>query len=243
MSKMTQNNLTSMLLDAVTLRTVEPSIYSVLPNDETGNEYDSQFGFIYDLVACNPVYNLVIWGYSVKIFSQIASEALQSSQNGPFLDIGCGSLAFTAKTYSQHAERPMVLADQSLKMLRMAKEKLIQQKGSIPENVCFLHADALQLPFKENTFPTILSENLLHCLHNTGILLKQLKSIASENGNMYFTTLVRANRFADKYLETLANSGKLVSRNVTDHQMIFEQVGLSAEYKATGNLLVIKGNK
>ncbi len=232
-----------MLREAVTLRTVEPSIYSVLPNDETGNEYDSQFGYIYDLVACNPVYNLVIWGYSVKIFSQIASEALQSSQNGPFLDIGCGSLAFTAKTYSQYAERPMVLADQSLKMLRMAKEKFIKQKGSIPENVCFLHADALQLPFKENTFTTILSENLLHCLNNTGILLKQLKSIISGNGNMYFTTLVRANRFADKYLKTLANSGKLVSRNVTDHKRIFEQVGLSAEYKATGNLLVIKGNQ
>ena len=232
-----------MLREAVTLRTVEPSIYYVLPNDETGNEYDSQFGYIYDLVACNPVYNLVIWGYSVKIFSQIASEALQSSQNGPFLDIGCGALAFTAKTYSQYAERPMVLADQSLKMLRMAKEKFIKQKGSIPENVCFLHADALQLPFKENTFTTILSENLLHCLNNTGILLKQLKSIISGNGNMYFTTLVRANRFADKYLETLANSGKLVSRNVTDHKRIFEQVGLSAEYKATGNLLVIKGNK
>ena len=240
---MTENNLSSILRDSVTLRTVEPSIYSVLPNDETGNEYDSQFGFIYDLVACNPLYNHVIWGYSVKIFSQIASEALQSSQNGPFLDIGCGSLAFTAKTYSQYADRPMILADQSLKMLRMAKEKFIKQKGIIPENVCFLHADALQLPFKENTFTTILSENLLHCLSNTGVLLNQIKIIMSDNGKMYFTTLVRANRFADKYLETLANSGKLVSRNVTDHKRIFEQVGLSAEYRATGSLLVINGYK
>lgn len=243
MSTITENNLSSMLRDAVTLRTVEPSIYSVLPNDETGNEYDSQFGFIYDLVACNPVYNLVIWGYSVKIFSQIVNEALQSSQNGPFLDIGCGSLAFTAKIYSQYVDRPMVLADQSLKMLRMAKEKLIKQKGCIPENICFLHADALQLPFKEKIFTTILSENLLHCLNDTGVLLNQLKSMASENGNMYFTTLVKANRYADKYLESLANNGKLVSRNITDHQKIFEEVGLSAEYKATGNILVIKGNK
>lgn len=243
MSTMTEDYLSSMLRDAVTLRTVEPIIYSVLPNDESGNEYDSQFGSIYNLVACNPVYNLVIWGYSVKIFSQIAREALQSSQNGPLLDIGCGSLAFTAKIYSQYSGQPMVLADQSLNMLRMAKEKLIKQNGGIPDNVCFLHADALQLPFKEKTFPTIISENLLHCLNDTGILLKQLKSIASENGNMYFTTLVRANRFADKYLEMLSNSGKLVSRNVTDHQRIFEQVGLATEYKTTGNLLLIKGNK
>ena len=74
-------------------------------------------------------------------------------------------------------------------------------------------------------------------------LLKQLTTIISESGKMYFTTLVRANRFADKYLEALADSGKLVSRNATDHKKVFEQVGLSAEYESTGNILVIKGNK
>lgn len=240
---MTVNILSSILINTASLRLVESNIYSVLPNDETGSEYDSQFGLFYDLVACNPLYNRIIWGYSVKIFSQIASEALKSSQNGPFLDIGCGSLAFTAKTYSNYSDRPVVLADQSLKMLRMAKRKLIKQKGSIPENVCFLHADATQLPFKENAFTTILSENLLHCLSDTEFFLKQLKSITSKNGNMYFTTLVRANRFADKYLKTLSDSGYLVSRIATDHEKAFEQVGLSATYEPQGNILIIKGKK
>jgi ubiquinone/menaquinone biosynthesis C-methylase UbiE len=125
----------------------------------------------------------------------------------------------------------------------MAKTKLIKQNGKILDNLVLLHADALQLPFQENIFTTILSENLLHCLSDTSILLKQLKTIISESGKMYFTTLVRANRFADKYLEALADSGKLVSRNATDHKKVFEQVGLSAEYESTGNILVIKGNK
>ena len=122
-------------------------------------------------------------------------------------------------------------------------ENILKYKGSIPENICFLHADAFLLPFKENTFTTVLSENLLHCLNNTGILLQQLKRIVSENGKMYFTTLVRVNRIADKYLEMLSNKGKLVSRNVTAHKRIFEQVGLPAEYKVTGSLLAIKGYK
>lgn len=238
-----ENHLSSMLLDDFALRSVEPNIYSVLPNDEIGNEYDSQFGFIYDLVGCNPLYNRLIWGYSVKIFPQMANEALRSSQNGPFLDLGCGSLAFTARTYSRYNKRPIVLVDQSLKMLRMAKRKIIKQNGNIPEYLVFLHADALQLPFQENTFTTILSENLLHCLNDTGLLLKQLKNIITENGSIYFTTLVRAHRFADKYLKVLAASGKLVSRDMADHKKAFEQAGLSAEYKTTGNILVIKGNK
>jgi ubiquinone/menaquinone biosynthesis C-methylase UbiE len=242
MIRISENALSAMLLENVTLRTVEPNIYSILPDNTSGNEYDSQFGFIYDLVACNPIYNRLIWGYSVKIFPQIATEALHSSQEGPVLDIGCGSLAFTAKIYSQYTERPVILLDRSLQMLRMAKKKLMKQNGKIPDNLVFLHADALQLPFQENVFGTILSENLLHCLKDTRILLKRLKTIISKTGKMYFTTLVRANRFADKYLEALADSGKLVSRSVVDHKKAFEQVGLAAKYETTGNILVIKGN-
>jgi len=241
--RITENELSAMLLQNFTLREVEPSIYSVLPDNITGNEYDSQFGFVYDLVACNPIYNHLIWGYSVKIFSQLANEALNSSQDGPFLDIGCGSLAFTAKTYSQYNGRPVILLDQSLKMLRMAKARLIKQNGKVLDNIVFLHADALQLPFQENIFTTILSENLLHCLVDTGILLKQLKTIMSKNSKMYFTTLVKANRIADKYLEALAGSGKLVSRVLADHNKVFEQVGLSVQYETSGSGLIIRGNK
>lgn len=243
MVKINENELSAMLLENFTLRVVEPNIYSVLPDNESGNEYDSQFGFIYDLVACNPIYNRLIWGYSIKIFPQIASEALHSSHEGHVLDIGCGSLAFTAKIYSQYSERSVVLVDQSLKMLRMAKSRLVKLNGKVPDNLVFLHANALQLPFQKNIFSTILSENLLHCLNDTSIMLKQLKTVMSKNGRMYFTTLVKNNRFADKYLEALADSGKLLSRTVIDHQKVFEQVGLSARYEITGNILVIKGNK
>jgi ubiquinone/menaquinone biosynthesis C-methylase UbiE len=231
-----------MLSDNSVLRVVEPHIYSVLPDNESGNEYDSQFGLIYDLVACNPVYNRLIWGYSVEIFPQLAAEALRSAHDGPLLDIGCGSLAFTAKTYCQHPDRPVVLADQSLKMLRMAKAKLLKL-GGVPANLLLLHADALQLPFKENVFTTIFSENLLHCLRDTGTLLTRLNPIMSEHGRMFFSTLVRSDRFADKYLAALAKNGKLVSRTVADHRQVFEQVGLAAEYETAGNLVAIRVSK
>lgn len=243
MIKIWANELAALLLETCKLRSVEPNIYSVLPDNKAGNEYDSQFGFIYDLIACNPIYNRLVWGYSVKIFSQTASEALLSAHDGLVLDIGCGSLAFTSKTYSQYNERPVVLVDQSLKMLRMAKSRLLKENGKVPDNLVFLHADALQLPFKENIFTTILSENLLHCLRDTSILLQHLKSLTAKDGKMYFTTLVTNNRFADKYLEALADSGKLVSRTVGDHEKVFEQAGLSAQYDTTGNILLIIGKK
>ena len=235
-----ENDLSALILEKTILQSVEPHIYSVLPDDESGNEYDTQFGFIYDLIACNPIYNRLIWGYSVKIFPQIATDALGSAQEGNVLDLGCGSLAFTATVYGQYIERPVVLVDRSLKMLRMAKSRLIKQNGKVPGNMVFLHSDALCLPFQENTFTTIISENLLHCLRDTGILLEQLKNIISKNGKMYFTTLVKNNRFADKYLGALADSGKLISRTVADHKEILNQAGLAAKYETIGNIVSIR---
>jgi len=45
------------------------------------------------------------------------------------------------------------------------------------------------LPFKENVFTTILSENLLHFLGDTGVLLKQLKALMSKNGPQLSETI------------------------------------------------------
>ncbi|MBC2705664.1 class I SAM-dependent methyltransferase [Desulfobacula sp.] len=239
MATFNENDLSALFSENSIIRLVEPNIYSVLPDNESGNEYDTQFGFIYDWVACNPIYNRLIWGYSVKIFPQIANDALLSSADGKVLDLGCGSLAFTAETYSQYSERPVVLVDQSLKMLRMAKSRLIKRNGNVPGNLVFLHSDALQLPFRAKAFKTILSENLLHCLDDTSILLKQLEKILLKNGKMFFTTLVKNNRFADKYLESLADSGKLVSRTVVDHKKVFDQLSMSAKYETKGNILSI----
>lgn len=239
MATIGENDLSALLLKNAALRSVEPHIYSVLPDNETGNTYDTQFGYIYDWVACNPIYNRLIWGYSVGIFAKIAHDALKSAAEGKVLDLGCGSLAFTAKTYIQYSERPIVLVDQSLKMLRIAKSRLIKRNGTVPDNMVLLHADALRLPFREKTFDPIISENLLHCLDNTSVLLDNLKNILCEGGKMYFSTLVKNNRFPDKYLEALAARGKLVSRTVEDHQAVFDQLGMPVRYDIEGNMLSI----
>jgi len=239
MAAIGEKDLSALLSENAGLRLIEPHIFSVLSGIEVANTYDTPFGNIYDRVACNPVYNRLMWGYSVAIFSAVAHDALRSSKNGNVLDLGCGSLAFTAKTYIQYTERPVVLVDQSLKMLRIAKSRLIKINGTVPGNMLFLQADALQLPFREKSFDTIISENLLHCLHDTKNLLKGLKNILSGDGRMYFTTLVKGNRYSDRYLEALAAGGKLVSRSIGDHQTIFNQLGMPIKYDINGNLASI----
>jgi len=239
MTSIDENDLSMLLPENVDLRLIEPHIFSVLSDIEVSSTYDTQFGNIYDWVACNPIYNRLMWGYSITIFTSIAFDALRSTNKGNVLDVGCGSLAFTAKIYVQYSERPVILVDQSLKMLRIAKSRLIKINGTVPDNMVFLHADALRLPFREESFDTIISENLLHCLDDTKSFLEGLKNILSQDGKMYFTTLVKCNRFADRYLEALARGGKLVSRNMSDHQATFDQLGMTIKCIVNGNLASI----
>ena len=239
MSTTGERALSELISKDVNLRLIEPYIYSVFSDIEVANTYDTGFGNIYDWVACNPVYNRLIWGYSIAKFATLVHNALNLSSNGYVLDLGCGSLAFTAKTYIQYSDRPVILVDQSLKMLRIAKSRLIKLNGKVPDNMVFLRADALQLPFKPDSFNTIISLNLLHCLDDTKKLVIDLKNILSENGKMYFTTLVKNNRLADKYLNALANSGQLVSRSIDEHQKIFAQLKMSIKYDINGNMAFI----
>ena len=239
MAAIAGSGLSELLSKDVSLRLIEPHIYSVFQSTEVANPYDTQFGYIYDWVACNPLYNRLIWGYSIAKFASLTHDALTSSKKGYVLDLGCGSLSFTAKTYLQYSDRPVVLLDQSLKMLRIAKSRLMKLNGKVPANMVFLHADALQLPFQPNSFNTIISLNLLHCLNDTKKLLIGLKNVLMKDGKMYFTTLVRGNCLADKYLKALASGGKLVSRNIEEHQTVFNQIGMSIKYDINGNMAFI----
>lgn len=61
MTKLYDNYLSSLLLENTSPRLVESNIYSVLQGNKSGNEYDAEFGFFYDWVASNPIYNCNIW--------------------------------------------------------------------------------------------------------------------------------------------------------------------------------------
>ena len=104
------------------------------------------------------------------------------------LDAGCGSLAFTAKTYAGYSDRPVVLLDRSLRLLRMAKERLTKRCGEIPANIVLVHGDALQLPFEPQSFTTIISLNLLHMFEDVAAAFDQVELPAecSTKGNLAF---------------------------------------------------------
>jgi ubiquinone/menaquinone biosynthesis C-methylase UbiE len=235
------NILPEIISENVSLNLVEPHIYSVYSIGESPGSYDAVgASAIYDLVACNRFYNRLMWGYSTKDYSTLCKSSLATSSEGWILDLACGSLAFTAGIYANCSNRPVVFLDQSLKLLRKGKSRLEKLKGKISKNTFFLHADALQLPFKENSFRTVISLNLLHCLDDVKTVLQEMKRVITDGGNSAITTLVQSNRWSNRYLNMLAESGALISRSQDELLTAFNDMKMQITHKIIGNLAVIK---
>jgi SAM-dependent methyltransferase len=235
--------LTEIISDDANFSLVEPGIYSIYSTGDSPGAYDSLgASAIYDKVACNGIYNRLMWGYSVKDYVTLCKQSLSWSPKGWVLDLACGSLAFTAETYANFSNRPVVFLDQSIKLLRKARSRLENQKGNISENIFFVHADALQLPFKADVFHTVISLNLLHCLclDDVKTALEEIKRVLTDGGNAAITTLVQSNRWSNRYLNMLAGSGVLVSRSRDELLSAFNDMQMRVTLVIKGNLAIIK---
>jgi ubiquinone/menaquinone biosynthesis C-methylase UbiE len=233
--------LAEIIFPEANLRLIEANLYSLYaPGEEIDSSYDRKGSLaFYDQVACSRIYNRLVWGYDPAEYHTLCREALRSSSAGWVLDAGCGSLAFTAQTYADYAERPVIFLDQSLKLLRVAKSRLAQLHGREPENAVFLHGDVLHLPFRPKSFGTIICMNLLHVLPEIRRLLQELRNFLMEEGTMVFTTLIENRRFADRYLYMWARAGEVVPRTAAQLLAEFEALGMPVSYRIQGNMAFI----
>ena len=237
-----EERLSEIISKDVNVRFVEPHIYSVCTNDENMTSYDRRFGILYDCVACNRFYNRIVWGYRTSDYYPFCHNALTSSADGWMLDAGCGSLAFSSRAYINNTQRPVALLDKSLRLLRIAKSRLIKLNGHIPGNMVFVHGDALQLPFKPKSIKTIISLNLLHVLEDIEGILQGMRTVLSDGGTIFLTTLVENNRFSDTYLRMWGRAGEVVPRTADQLFSVFDALGIPVKYRIRGNMAFISNN-
>jgi ubiquinone/menaquinone biosynthesis C-methylase UbiE len=223
-----------------TVRMVEDGIYSVLPDDAGQHHYDKR-AKVYDLVVGTRLYNRVMWGSSSLDYVAFARRAINSSPDGKFLDAGCGSLLFTAKTYLE-CDRLIVAFDQSLAMLRRARARLMKLYGSVPERILLLQADLDDLPFRPASFQTALCLNVLHQFEDAASLLPNLKRLLKDDGHLYLTSLVSNHRFVgDRYLDALHATGEFVRprSKVELGELLDRSFSQKVSYKTKGNMAYV----
>lgn len=236
------DELREVVAEERSVRLIEEDIYSVLPDVSVQHLYDKRAP-LYDLFVSTRLYNFVMWGASPADYSQFARQALNSSHDGIFLDAGCGSMLFTAHDYAA-SKRQIVAFDQSLAMLRRARQRLRKLSGRVPEHIRLLQADLSDLPFRRESFRTVLCLNVLHQFADATTLVSGFNKLLSGEGNLYLTSLIANNRtIGDWYIKALYRSGEFVSpRNERQLKEVFvRSFGQRTTYVEKGNMAFITG--
>jgi len=231
--------ISGLLSPDVTLYSVEPHIFSVYPESEPIHHYDQNVPF-YDRVIGNRIYNHVMWGYNISEFLAFTHSALLSRKSGWVLDAGCGSLVFTSEIYAEYSERPVLMLDQSIQMLRAAKSRLCGLCGEVPSNIVFIQGDILRLPFLQESFSTIISLSVLHVIEDMHSMIRELWKALDRGGNLSVTSLILGRSFGDRYLRYLHKLGGVASpRNWQQVLGIFSDIVIPTDHYVRGNMLFV----
>jgi len=197
------------------LEAVEDGIFTTLEADQRGHEYDDKAKG-YDALIGSAIYNKLIWGNRLADYRRFCEKALTSRPTGYVLDAGCGSLVFTAEVYAQQTDRPLVLLDRSLGMLRRAKSRLEALNGKMPDHITLVQGDILALPFKAGVFDTVQSFGMLHIFADTAAYIQALQEVKSSEGTIFFNSLVGNTWFGKKYMKFLIKAGEVAISNTSN---------------------------
>ncbi|MBS1754120.1 MAG: class I SAM-dependent methyltransferase [Ferruginibacter sp.] len=196
----------------------------------------------YEDIVNSKLYNKIFWGTLPKDYTEFAKKAILNAK-GTSLDIGCGSLVQTAALYA-NSKQNHILLDQSVEMLRIAKKRLANHNGKIPDNIKLLQADAFKLPFENETFEKIVSFGMIHCFENKTEFINEALRVLKPNGVFYFTTITSDRLFSRFYMNRLRKQKK-IGEPLSSQKLLnlFNDKSYIIEYYKKGNMLFIIGIK
>jgi len=195
------------ILSAANPIEISEGIFSVLDESRHQSGYDGHV-LAYDAIAGNRFFNRVLWGNWPSNYTKFCQKSLGHSPCKPVLDVGCGSLVFTATAYASSNRQPLVLLDRSLGMLKRARERLKRIRGSIDDNIVFLQGDVFDLPFRDNVFGTVISHGLLHMHDSKAGIFSELERVKADDGIISATSLVIDKGLGRRYLKKLEKIGQ-----------------------------------
>jgi ubiquinone/menaquinone biosynthesis C-methylase UbiE len=235
--------LANTLKDDARPRLADEGIWSVLPEDAEGADWDS-LATTYDRVASARLYTRLVWDADPADFTAYAREAMGATDHGGLLDVACGSLTFTDVVYA-HSPRPAVLADRSITMLQMGRERLANRRGwnegKHPQPT-LLQADGLDLPFRDGTFATVACYGSLHVFEDPGSAVAELYRCLAPGGRLFLTGLVDTGRWIGlRWMRMLKRFSHLATIQTADEfiDMVAAITGARPVTDVRGNLVYV----
>lgn len=230
----------SHILEEIELVEVRDGIFSAIDESQRESDYDTKVG-MYDAVVGNRIYNRIIWGNWPSNYRNFCENALNTNAPRAVLDAGCGSLVFTSQAYAESNNELIVLLDRSLGMLEKGKKRLAEICGSVPRHIYFIQGDIFQLPFRNSSFDSVVSNGVLHMFEDKRHILAEMERVKTLQGISWFSSLVGNNNLGKLYLSALRKTGEVAT--VHSSQSLDEELkGMPSKYElnSIGNMAYVK---
>jgi SAM-dependent methyltransferase len=223
-----------------TPREVEPHIFELSP--PIGPAHYDRIARIYDAALGTRAYNRILWKTTPARHRAFATSVFDSQTAGPHIELGCGSLLFTAHLYEHDRGRPVILVDQSIQMLRLARARIAGRSGKVPPHVVLARGDVRALDVTGNLATSVLAVFVLHVLDEPDALLRALDHVARPSASTIgLTSLHLAGGRGDVFLKLLHAAGELSvprSRSTLD-QLIAARIPGRAQVETDGSMAYI----
>ena len=225
-------NFKSLLRDEVSFDEAS-SVYTT--HGMPPGSYDNKVA-TYDAIMTAGLYNRMMWGNSPSNYTDFAEKSLNAKATGTFLDVGCGTLAFTEEVYKTNTSREIILSDYSLGMMQFGKNRLTTDQ----KNVVWLRADGFNLPFKDASLDSVACHGTLHIFEDRLAFCKELFRVLKPDGDAHFTSLVTDRWLSEKYIKSLHQAGEM-GRPKTAKEVvaIVEEAGFKTTHKLIGGMVYI----
>ncbi len=122
---------------------------------------------------------------------------------GHALDVGCGPAQIPIMLTSRRPDMRFDAVDLSEEMLRIARRRA--EEAGVQDRIAFRLADAKALPFPDNFFDSLISNSIVHHVHDAMRALREMSRVVKPAGAVLIRDLIRpettaeAQAFVDKY--------------------------------------------
>lgn len=204
------NSILKPFVGSLSLREVSPHIFSSLSEEDSKAEYDKIARF-YDVVVGSVPYNLLIWKTHPSAYLDFARRELAGAKN--ILDVGSGTLSFTADFYLDSPYVPIVVVDRSVKMLEIARERLMKKNGGVfPDHIFLMQGDLFALPFKKHSFDVVAAFGIYHIFTEKKKLMNALQEqLSKRGGKLVMNALIKGGFPGDFVLRAMKHRGMLAT--------------------------------
>jgi len=226
------------------LSMLEDGVIELTP---VANAHYDRIGRAYDPLIRTNAYNRIVWRSSPAAYRAFAERVFESRREGAHVELGCGGLAFTSHLYREDRGRSVILIDQSLTMLRIARRRLADRDGRLPSHVVLARGDARELRVSTGIGSTVLAMLVLHVLDDGAGFLSTLNALADpEHATVGVASIFRGGtRRGDAWLHVFEATRELTGRSLSEiERMMSAAIPGSLRTETSGSmgfLTVVRG--